>query len=82
MCKKCRKAFRKDMTKYEESDEYCPHCDNHYVRALFLQGYTDGLKIGSLGHTSENSTAGRWLRGGRCANRLEASTQAFLIVML
>lgn len=31
MCKKCRKAFRKDMSGYEESDEYCPHCDNHYV---------------------------------------------------
>ncbi|KAJ1647949.1 hypothetical protein J3B02_002348 [Coemansia erecta] len=32
MCKKCRKAFRKDMTDaYEEADEYCPHCDNHYV---------------------------------------------------
>ncbi|KAF8151928.1 hypothetical protein K438DRAFT_379057 [Mycena galopus ATCC 62051] len=31
MCKKCKKAFRKDMTMYEESDEYCPHCDNHYV---------------------------------------------------
>lgn len=23
------------MSAYEESDEYCPHCDNHYVR-LFL----------------------------------------------
>lgn len=31
ICKKCKKAFRKDMTVYEESDEYCPHCDNHYV---------------------------------------------------
>lgn len=31
VCKKCKKAFRKDMTVYEESDEYCPHCDNHYV---------------------------------------------------
>jgi len=20
------------MAIYEESDEYCPHCDNHYVR--------------------------------------------------
>lgn len=20
------------MENYEESDEYCPHCDNHYVR--------------------------------------------------
>merc|ERR1711939_483581 len=31
MCKKCKKAFRKDMTVYDEADEYCPHCDNHYV---------------------------------------------------
>ncbi|KAG0655269.1 hypothetical protein C6P46_001083 [Rhodotorula mucilaginosa] len=31
LCKKCKKAFRKDMQAYEESDEYCPHCDNHYV---------------------------------------------------
>ncbi|KIO27135.1 hypothetical protein M407DRAFT_194731 [Tulasnella calospora MUT 4182] len=31
ICKKCKKPFRKDMTAYEESDEYCPHCDNHYV---------------------------------------------------
>jgi hypothetical protein len=22
------------MTAYEESDEYCPHCDNHYVRCF------------------------------------------------
>lgn len=36
ICKKCKKAFRKDMTAYEESDEYCPHCDNHYVRAILL----------------------------------------------
>ncbi|KAM0787110.1 hypothetical protein ACM66B_006365 [Microbotryomycetes sp. NB124-2] len=31
MCKKCKKAFRKDMTTFEDSDEYCPHCDNHFV---------------------------------------------------
>ncbi|KAJ1900810.1 hypothetical protein LPJ66_001233 [Kickxella alabastrina] len=32
MCKKCRKAFRKDMEDaYEEADEYCPNCDNHYI---------------------------------------------------
>ncbi|PIL33708.1 hypothetical protein GSI_04333 [Ganoderma sinense ZZ0214-1] len=31
MCKKCKKAFRKNMAEYDESDEYCPHCDNHYV---------------------------------------------------
>ncbi|CAE6462836.1 unnamed protein product [Rhizoctonia solani] len=31
MCKKCRKAFRKDMTTFEESDEFCPHCDNRFI---------------------------------------------------
>ena len=31
MCKKCKRAFRKDMSAYEESDEYCPHCDNHFL---------------------------------------------------
>ncbi|EKD14737.1 hypothetical protein LZ554_008808 [Drepanopeziza brunnea f. sp. 'monogermtubi'] len=30
-CKKCKKAFRKDAQEFEESDEYCPHCDNHFV---------------------------------------------------
>ncbi|KAF4555172.1 CHY zinc finger domain-containing protein [Elsinoe fawcettii] len=30
-CKKCKKAFRKDMNEFEDSDEYCPHCDNHFV---------------------------------------------------
>ena len=31
-CKKCRKCFRKDMTDFDpETDEYCPHCDNHFV---------------------------------------------------
>ncbi|CAF9922901.1 MAG: hypothetical protein HETSPECPRED_005179 [Heterodermia speciosa] len=36
-CKKCKKCFRKDSQEFEdayeayEDDEYCPHCDNHYV---------------------------------------------------
>lgn len=30
-CKKCRKVFRKDMETFEEADEFCPHCDNHFV---------------------------------------------------
>ena len=30
-CKLCRKCFRKDLTQFEEADEYCPHCNNHYV---------------------------------------------------
>ena len=31
MCKKCKKAFRKDVSEFEEADEYCPHCDNHFI---------------------------------------------------
>jgi hypothetical protein len=30
-CKKCKKCFRKDATEFEDADEYCPHCDNHFV---------------------------------------------------
>lgn len=30
-CKKCKKVFKKDMRDFEEQDEYCPHCDNHYI---------------------------------------------------
>lgn len=30
-CKKCKKCFRKDMAEFEENDEYCPHCDNHFL---------------------------------------------------
>lgn len=30
-CKACKKVFRKDLREYEDADEYCPHCDNHYV---------------------------------------------------
>lgn len=37
LCKKCRRAFRKDMAQYEPEDEYCPHCDNHYVRRTDLR---------------------------------------------
>ncbi|KAK8164660.1 zinc finger protein [Phyllosticta citrichinensis] len=30
-CKKCKKCFRKNAEEFEDSDEYCPHCDNHFV---------------------------------------------------
>ena len=31
-CKKCKKVFRKEITEdFEEADEHCPHCDNHYI---------------------------------------------------
>ena len=42
VCKKCKKAFRKDVADMEapdEADEYCPHCDNHFLReAVTRQG--------------------------------------------
>ena len=31
LCKKCKKAFRKVVGEFEEADEFCPHCDNHYI---------------------------------------------------
>ena len=31
VCKKCKKVFRKHIEEYEEADEFCPGCDNHYV---------------------------------------------------
>ncbi|CAO3684609.1 unnamed protein product [Umbelopsis vinacea] len=30
-CKKCKKTFRKDLSDFEDEDEFCPHCDNHFV---------------------------------------------------
>ena len=30
-CKKCKKVFRKDVSDFDEADEFCPRCDNHYV---------------------------------------------------
>ena len=31
LCKKCKRAFRKQIEEFEEADEYCPHCDNHFI---------------------------------------------------
>lgn len=32
VCKKCRKAFRKDLRDFDpETDSFCPHCDNQFV---------------------------------------------------
>ncbi|KAF0716524.1 hypothetical protein AaE_011078 [Aphanomyces astaci] len=35
-CKQCKKCFRKimsmiDISHFSEEDEYCPHCNNHFV---------------------------------------------------
>ncbi|KAG2219545.1 hypothetical protein INT45_013204 [Circinella minor] len=47
-CKKCKKAFRKDMRDYEEEDEYCPHCDNHYVLEAITPEPQVGIETGDL----------------------------------
>ena len=46
VCKKCKKAFRKDVANMEapdEADEYCPHCDNHFLREAVTKGGVVGL---------------------------------------
>jgi hypothetical protein len=57
MCKKCRKAFRKDMSNYEESDEFCPHCDNHYVRAYLMYRYSPPPRGGRAALTAHFESA-------------------------
>jgi NAD-dependent SIR2 family protein deacetylase len=46
ICKKCKKAFRKDVADMEEpdeADEYCPHCDNHFLREAVTKAGVTGL---------------------------------------
>lgn len=33
------------MSTYEESDEYCPHCDNHYVRRSLVHHSSDTSSV-------------------------------------
>lgn len=42
-CKKCKKCFRKNVQDWDESDEYCPFCDNHFV--LEAKTPTAALKV-------------------------------------
>lgn len=61
-CKKCKKTFRKDMTVYDDSDEYCPHCDNHYVRLYASLREMEALRsvIGLVSDRSRvDASAGR-----------------------
>ncbi|KAJ3316512.1 hypothetical protein HDU76_001743 [Blyttiomyces sp. JEL0837] len=44
-CKKCKKVFRKDLGTFDEADEYCPNCDNHYI----LDAKTPAMAIGVEG---------------------------------
>ena len=44
-CKKCKKVFRKAVEEFEEADEYCPHCDNHYIIEAKTPDTEGALKI-------------------------------------
>ncbi|KAJ3091668.1 40s ribosomal protein L44e [Physocladia obscura] len=44
-CKKCKKVFRKSLETFDEADEYCPNCDNHYV----IDAKTPQMAIGVEG---------------------------------
>ncbi|PVU97005.1 hypothetical protein BB561_000832 [Smittium simulii] len=44
-CKKCKKVFRITPEDLEDSDEYCPHCDNHFV----IEAKTPKMALGVEG---------------------------------
>merc|ERR1712043_97208 len=46
LCKKCKRAFRKNVEEFEEADEYCPHCDNHYMPEAKTKESTGKLVFG------------------------------------
>eukprot|EP01147_Barroeca_monosierra_P006862 gene6862-7576_t len=60
-CKKCKKVFRKDSREFEEADEYCPRCDNHFV----IPAKTPELRIEVEGEQGDH----RMLRDERDPDR-------------
>jgi len=44
-----KKVFRKDMREFDESDEFCPRCDNHFVIDAKTRESTGHLVIGFEG---------------------------------
>ena len=57
-CKKCKKVFRKQIdADFDEADEFCPNCDNHFMPEAKTPENTGHLVIGfetAKGH--ENKT--------------------------
>ena len=61
-CKKCMKAFQKDMSSFEESDEYCPHCNNHFViEAKLADDALAEAEVARLKQDAEDRLAGKKL---------------------
>ncbi|PLW06769.1 hypothetical protein PCANC_12543 [Puccinia coronata f. sp. avenae] len=70
MCKKCKKAFRKVVDEFEESDEYCPHCDNHYI----LEAKTPKPMIGIEGEDARVDARGLATRDER-SNKIDRQAE-------
>ncbi|KAI9291247.1 hypothetical protein K502DRAFT_297230 [Neoconidiobolus thromboides FSU 785] len=47
-CKKCKKVFRKNTNDFDQADEYCPHCDNHYVLPAQTRNDLSDLELPTL----------------------------------
>lgn len=75
ICKKCKKAFRKDVNEYDESDEYCPHCDNHYVSCVSPRIVHSICALlsdeFSPGHRCKDAAGCADCRRRRCASRFQ-----------
>ena len=72
LCKKCKKAFRKEIGEFEEADEYCPHCDNHYVIEAKTP-FTEGKLVLEFG--MEKGHENKMFKDDREKDRTEALTK-------
>ncbi|CAO3672814.1 unnamed protein product [Rhizopus stolonifer] len=66
-CKKCKKAFRKDVTR----NEYCPNCDNHYVLEAVMPKAQLGIE------TEDVRVDNRVIKDDRLKNKQAAMTSIF-----
>lgn len=66
------------MAAYEESDEYCPHCDNHYVGiySLFLTIVTE--RFCTPGDRSEDSSTSGGSGSRGCSKGCSVRSQWYL----
>lgn len=68
-CKKCKKVFRKDMTDYEEQDEFCPHCDNHYAIPAMATNTQPTMAIIQSDDPNELKKYGELIEDGRVSRK-------------
>ena len=59
-CKQCKKVFRIDTRHFEESEEFCPSCDNHFYLIAETPDLREGPQAaivleGSIGEMIQDS---------------------------